>query len=288
MIAGNVIPKKEAVRKVFSRVATTTFALAALCVSGLLAAVPVWAQRAADLAGGQATGSITLTPSVIMLKGRAGQSSKQTLRMTNNSSMDLGYEMVAQDVVVRDGRRTFLPAGQLAESIAATAIFSKREVVVPAGKSAEVDVTLTVPPKTGIRAVAIIFHTRQLTGRRENVGIATSLGTLVTFTLSDVVAVEASEPVVTPQSPNQNLSVALWLTNSGQEPVIPNGVVAWLDAAGKLVARSAVEPRRLLPGERLEFRSELPTDLPAGRYRALVALQYGEKSLTASKDVTIP
>ncbi|HWQ03256.1 MAG TPA: hypothetical protein VNL38_02145, partial [Candidatus Nitrosotenuis sp.] len=225
---------------------------------------------------------------VIMLKGKAGQSTKQSLRMTNNSALDLGYQLEALDVIIRDGKRVFVPAGQLPDSIAATAVFSQKDVVVPAQKSVSVDITLTTPPDTSVRAIAAIFRTKQLTNRRDNVGIATSLGTLITFNLSDDASLTTTALEVIPQGPNQNLSVTQWLTNSGKEPVIPGGIVAWLDKDGKLIGKTTVEPRRLLPGERLEFRSEFPSELPAGRYRAVVALQYGEKSVTSTKEVTIP
>jgi hypothetical protein len=256
----------------------------------LSGAAALWAQsqKVAQPGDSKSNGSISLTPSVIMLKGKPGQSSRQTLRLTNNSSVNLGYELVALDVVVRDGKRAFVPAGQLAESIAATAVFSEKDVVVPAQKTVSVDVTLTAPANTTIRAVAAIFRTKQLTGRTANVGIATSLGTLITFNLSNEESLTPAAPDVIPQGSNQNLSISQWLTNSGKEPVIPGGVVAWLDKDGKLVGKTVVEPRRILPGERLEIRSEFPSELPTGRYRALVALQYGEKTLTSSKEFTVP
>jgi hypothetical protein len=261
------------------------FALAGL----LLTAVPPLHSQSSRLpAGDKGDGSLTLSPSVIMLQGKAGQSTRQTLRMTNSSAVDLGFEMMAQDIVTRDGQRVYIPAGQLPGSIAATAVFSQPLVEVPAKQTAAVEVTLTVPEGSAVRAVAVIFRTRQLTDRRQQVGIATSLGALITFNLSNDISLEASGFDIVPQSANQNLTVSQWLTNTGKEPVIPSGVVAWLDANGKLIGKSTVEPHRLLPGERLAFRTEFPMELRPGKYRTLVAMQYGEKSLTTSREIIVP
>jgi hypothetical protein len=75
-----------------------------------------------------------------------------------------------------------------------------------------------------------------------------------------------------------------WITNNGQEPFIVNGVVAILDARQRLVTRIGVQRTRFLPGERLELRTELPGQLPAGQYRAVLTLSYEGRILTRTAD----
>ncbi|MGH9571823.1 MAG: hypothetical protein ACRD4F_19440, partial [Candidatus Angelobacter sp.] len=74
--------------------------------------------------------SISLSPAVIMAKGNFGQTLTQALTFTNNFGEDLGFEMVAQDIVVKDGKRIFVPAGETPNGIAATAVFSPKAVLV--------------------------------------------------------------------------------------------------------------------------------------------------------------
>ena len=65
-----------------------------------------------------------------MLTGQPGQAYRQTLRLTNHTSRELAFRLEAQDVVVDEGRRLFVAAGERSGSIAATAVFSPKEVVI--------------------------------------------------------------------------------------------------------------------------------------------------------------
>src|ERR1051326_4849641 len=84
--------------------------------------------------------SISLSPAVIMAKGSFGQGLTQTLTLTNQTARDFAFEMVAEDVLVKDGKRVFVPAGETPNSIAATAVFNQKTVLVKPFSSASVDV----------------------------------------------------------------------------------------------------------------------------------------------------
>src|SRR5689334_10229191 len=73
-------------------------------------------------------GVISVSPSVIMLRGNLGQSTTQRVSVENSTGSPLQFRMEAQDVVVRDGRRVFVQAGEIPGSIAATAVFSQNMV----------------------------------------------------------------------------------------------------------------------------------------------------------------
>ena len=75
-------------------------------------------------AGAQA--SLSLSPAVIMAKGTYGQSLTQKLTINNQTPNIFHFEMMAEDIAVRDGKRVFLPAGDMENGIAATAIFLPR------------------------------------------------------------------------------------------------------------------------------------------------------------------
>jgi hypothetical protein len=223
-----------------------------------------------------------------MTRGLPGQSVTQTLSLTNYTPMTFSFEMIAQDVIVKDGKRAFAAAGELPQSVAATSVFSKPTVTIPPGQSASVDVTVTLTKGTDIRAIVAIFQgTDKLNGGKGSVGMTASLGCLITFTASSNFDVSSEEVAIHPQTETQPLRVTVNLANVGTEPVIPEGVVALLSDSGKLVGKAPFAGHRLLPGERLEFAAEYGAQLPSGRYRAAASFQFEDKTLSKTADFTI-
>lgn len=231
--------------------------------------------------------TLTLSPAVVPLGGHLGQSVRQTLKIDNASALPLEFELQAEDVVVRKGARAFVTAGQLAESIAATAVFSARRVAVPPHQARTVDVTLTLPRAASHRAVVVIFRglTRIARGSR---GTATvSLGTLFTFSLSDAIAVAASDVTVSPQTAASNLRFEQTFVNSGNEPVVLKGMTAIVDSSGVMVGKVPAGAHRLLPGERTAVRSEYAGELPRGRYRALATYEFEGRAVTRAAEFVV-
>jgi len=233
--------------------------------------------------------SISLSPAVVMGKGNFGQGLTQTLTLSNNTGADLAFELVAEDVTVKDGKRIYVPAGELPDSIAASAVFSQKKVLIKAHTSASADVRLTIPPKTDIRAVVAIFRgTDVLPTSSGAVGMTASLSTLITFNLSENIKLDSEPAHVTPASASANMSVSQMLANAGTEPVLPEGTAAVLNEKGSLVGKAAFAQQRLLPGERLQFVAEFPEQLPQGNYRALCSFQFEGKTQTSSVDFKVP
>lgn len=232
-------------------------------------------------------GQLSLTPAAVDLAGKAGQSTTQRLTLRNDTPVALSFDLVARDVVVRDGRRELVDAGEIPSSIAATAVFSVRSVVVPARGSRSVDVTLTIPPGARHRAVVALFRGTTLLGDPRAASTA-SLGTLLAFDLSGGRSLVAEALRVTPQSASANTTFEETVVNDGAEPVLSKGAAVVLDPAGTIVARAAFAPRRVLPGERVVLRSEHGGELPRGRYRALATVEWAGQSVTRSAELVIP
>lgn len=232
-------------------------------------------------------GSVTLAPAVAVLRGDAGQSTTQKLTFTNGTSVALSFEMIAMDVVVRDGKRTFVAAGATPGSIAATAVYTQQRVTVLPGKSVNVGVTVTIPPQPAVRAIVVMCKgTTKLA--RGPVGATASVGTLLTFALSgDVIAAEASPLIVEPPTASSNLVASQQVSSSGTEPMVATGMLAVLDAGGAMVGKQAIPPWRLLPGERTDMRVEYAGELPPGRYRAMVTFDLTDKTLTSSAEFSV-
>jgi len=231
-------------------------------------------------------GAITLTPAVITLRGTYGQTTTQHLTLTNGTSRDLTFEIFARDIAVRGGHRVFVAPGQIDGSIAATAIFSRNQMSLRSGESKSVDVTFTVPPATKCRAVLALFRTTQPI-RKGAMVMVPSVGTLLTFRLSDDVVAEGGDVSVRTQSAAANASFAETYINTGAEPVVAKGLVAILDSRGALVGKSAMPSHRLLPAERVEMKSEFPGELPPGRYRVVITVDLEGKTQTHDAEMVV-
>jgi hypothetical protein len=232
--------------------------------------------------------SIALSPAVVMLRGKPGQSATQTLTINNGMPTEMSFDVVAEDVVVRDGKRVFVPAGQVPSSIALGAVAAPASVVAPPGQSVSVNVTLTAPAgNTQQRAVIVFFKTKVPDAAKGSVTIGASLGALITFNLSDDIKVQSGPIATTPQTASANLGLSQELENTGAEPIVPKGVVAILDDHGKRVAKAAFDSHRLLPGERAVFAVTSPAVLIPGRYRALSSFEYEGKVLTNVGEFTV-
>jgi hypothetical protein len=235
-----------------------------------------------------APASIALSPAIIMVRCRPGQSTTQTLTIVNHTANEVSFHLATEDVVVREGKRSFSPAGQIANGIASRVVASPAAVVVKAGEEASAHVTITIPPETGQRAVVIFFRSAAAASGNGVIGLGASLGTLITFNVSSDYKVEVGSLEVSPQTPAANVILSEELRNSGSEPVMPKGVVAILNASGKRVAKASFIPQRLLPGERLIFAATDPAQLAPGHYRTLSSFEFEGMVLTSAGEFTIP
>jgi hypothetical protein len=231
--------------------------------------------------------SISLAPAVVELHVKPGQTVTQTITLTNGTTQAFGYTMSAQDVTVRGGKRVFVPAGELPGSIAASAVFSRRAGQVGPLSQASVQVLLTFPKRTKLRGVVVFFRNRDIVAPRGGVLLNASLGALITFVASDDFALEARPFVVHPATAAQNLRVTDLLTNTGSEPVVPQGVAAFVDASGALVAKVPFTPARLMPGERSIFSAEYAGRLKPGRYRVICTYSYAGRSQTLEESYLV-
>jgi hypothetical protein len=236
---------------------------------------------------GLAPASIALSPAIIMVRGKLGQSTTQTLTIVNHTTGEVRFNLTTEDVVVLDGKRSFSPAGRIANGIAANVVASPASVVVKAGEEASAQVTFTLPVETGQRAVVTFFRGVVATPNGE-IGLSASLGTLITFNVSTNYRVEAGPVEASLQTSEANMILSQELRNAGTEPVMPIGVIVVLNASGKRVAKAAFVSQRLLPGERLMLAATNPTQLAPGRYRTLSSFEFEGKVMTSAGEFTVP
>jgi hypothetical protein len=249
---------------------------------------PTVSGKDGKMADGPASPTLTLAPAVVMVKIPAGQSWTRTFQMSNFTPANFRFEIEVQDVVVKDGKRTYAPAGETEGGIAISAVASPREVQIAPQSIGAATVTLTLPAQTSQRGVVIYFRGKTGTpGEDGTVGIGASLGALVTFELSGDYGIMAGDFSVTSQTETSNLTVSHELVNSGREPVLPKGATAILDDAGRRVGKALFPQRRLMPGEKLTFTAENPSQLAPGHYRVISSFEYGGKVVTANGEFSV-
>jgi hypothetical protein len=246
------------------------------------------AQMPAADANAPPAASLVLSPAVVMVRGKPGQSTTQILTLVNNTAQEISFTMATEDVVVRAGKRSFVAAGKIANGIASGAVSTPASVVVKAGEEASVQVTYTLPAETAQRAVVTFFRGGVVSAVPGSVALAASLGTLVTFNLSTDYQVEAGPVQASPQTPAANTVLSEELHNRGAEPVVPRGVIVILNASGKRMAKASFATQRLLPGERLIVAATNPAQLPPGRYRTFSSFEFERKVVTSAGEFTIP
>lgn len=222
-----------------------------------------------------------------MVRCKPGQSTTQVLTVVNHTPNEIRFNVTTEDVVVREGKRSYSPVGQISNGIAAGSVVSPTTVLVKAGDEASVQVTLTTPAEADQRAVVALFRGVVFTGDGA-IGLGASLGTLITFNMSSNYKVETEPVQVSIQTIEANLILSEELRNSGSEPVTPKGVIVILDRSGKLVAKAAFNLQRLLPGERLAFSATNPARLAPGDYRTLSSFEFEGKVLTSAGQFTVP
>lgn len=125
--------------------------------------------------------SLAVTPTVIMARYEPGQSITQTLTVDNQTPNAMTFEMEAEDLVAHGEDLILVSAGDSADSVAATAVFSQRYVQVLPMDKTTVQVTLTCPASTTVRGVLARLRNMDEVPLGGTGTISTSLGTLFTL-----------------------------------------------------------------------------------------------------------
>jgi len=233
-------------------------------------------------------GRLALSPGAIDVKALPGVSNMQVMSMTNLTGTRLRFVLEAFDVVTRDGKRVFVPAGETEGGIAHSAVFDPPAIELNDGDTGKVTVTLTIPAEPKVRAVVAIFHTQTAFPGKGSMMVTGSLGMLITYNLSANIDIRAEALIVSPQTDNSNLIVSQLLENDGKEPAVPKGTLAILKSSGELIGRVAIQPHRMLPGEKFDCKVEYPHSLRSGKYRALISLKHEGGVQTSSIEFQVP
>src|SRR5260370_12070545 len=103
------------------------------------------------------TQSLSLSPAEVAARGSFGQSVAVTFTMTNATDATRSFEPGAQDIVVRGGRRVFIPPGAEPPGIAATAVFSRDPLTIDPPPARSLPPPFPLPPRPHIPALLATF-----------------------------------------------------------------------------------------------------------------------------------
>jgi hypothetical protein len=230
--------------------------------------------------------TLALSPSAVSIKGTAGQSATYSFRISNFTDFACSFTVELADVVVENGKRKFVPAGQSTNGMAELITTPVETLQVQPGQQTSIPVTFIIPSDTNIRAVAVFFNGKFI-DNPEAERIRLRLGSVVDFTLSDNIQVEVSSPAIKPQTTTTNTIITENLDNVGTEPVIANGIAAIVNEAGTLVGKASFNHERLLPGEHNSLKAQYSGTLAPGKYRVFCSVEYGGRTQTNNSEFAI-
>jgi hypothetical protein len=233
--------------------------------------------------------TLSISPAVIMLKGLPGHTTTQPFTISNMSEHEFSFEVELLDVVVREGKRVFTPAGETAHGLAGSASLSQKQITLAPRTEATIKATLVMPTDSPLRAVVVMFRGRQKVpaGTEEKLGSRAGLGSLVTFSVSNAFEMAGNPASVSAQTASRSAVISQVLKNTGTEPIMPTGIAAVLNQGGKMVGKAVFVSHRLLPDEQLEFAADYPTQLDPGKYYALCSFEYEGKTLITKTEFMV-
>lgn len=243
---------------------------------------------AAHLQSAAETGSISVSPAALSLKGAVGATASQTFEISNQTKSPYNVTIDVSDVFVQQGRRVFVPANRSSVTAAAMVILGEKQLTLAPGEHRKVPVTFVMPAESRSRAVAVFFHAVPLTVAEHQPQVRLNLGAVVDYALSNELQLDVRKLTVEPQTNTTNTAVSEELANIGPEPLIARGVIAIISRNGALVGKASFQPRRYLPGEDNDIRAEFPGALPSGAYRVLSTIEFGGQTLTRSTEMVVP
>lgn len=239
--------------------------------------------------------SLGVSPASVEAKVKRGSTYTQTYTLFNNTSERLRFNCFVIDYWYDESnkRLTGRP-GTLPRSASLWVQFSPSEIIVEPNSSATVKAIFTVPigaaggyytmPVFEAMPVTYGSTVQQPVANISTASIGVRFRGLVMLATEDgnEYVVEVMGGKVKPPSDSTPLEVDLDVRNRGTVHARVRGVLAILDASGKLAGRGRIEGNKFLPGQRNKIKVAWAGELQPGRYTAVVTLSYDRVSSEAA------
>lgn len=157
--------------------------------------------------------SLGVNPAVILAQYNPGQNISNDLVVSNSSGQLLNFAVTAEDMVIQQGRLVAVPAGQAPNGIAANVNFSNRVLSIPPWRTATLNVSMTIPFDTPVRAVLIVLNGTEKIPTASGITLQPSLGTLITFVDASTPGQKGTPPRVVQPGSLMNYPVSQWHAN---------------------------------------------------------------------------
>jgi hypothetical protein len=157
--------------------------------------------------------AISLTPTLSAITCEPGRSAKQTLTLLNDTPNELSFEVVVNDLVVRDGKAVFLPAGAALNGIAATAVFAEKYFNVKPQQTKRISIEFTVHPQTTSRGILVMLQgTDKLAFGKATV--TANLGAVITIDAPESAAAGLDGVGAGPSAGKDDFSLSQWAADA--------------------------------------------------------------------------
>jgi len=235
--------------------------------------------------------SMTVVPADHRIEVAAGGSETREITVTNNGTGSITVTSYSWDWWYQpDGSHQFAPPGTFDRSGATWVDIFPREMVVPAGQTSTLTVSVEMPQDTqgGYYAVAFI---EARAGAMESQGAAIRPGGRIAVPLlmqaegTETHAVRLVDTDITPPSATQPLKLAMRTLNVGDTHEFPEfmGAIRSTDDA-RFVGRFRGHPTRILPGQERSVGASWSGDLAPGSYEVVGSLIYSEGRTEAVRE----
>lgn len=245
----------------------------------LLIAAPVF---------GQEKLSTTVIPPRLELEALPGATLQESLRVRNESDADQAFKVTAKDFIVTNNQGTPLPVDEAVSgrwSLASWITVSPKQILVPAGQTAAVDLIIAVPPD-GLAGghYAMVVYEPVAEGRPEGTGAAVSpqVGSLIYLkVIGDVTEAANLKEFKVDQffkhyGPTQ---ITAEIENLGDIHLRPTGKLTVTNWLKDEVFSKELEEKNIFPFASRTYDWEVPGKWRLGRYAARLTAAAGDTAI---------
>jgi len=238
---------------------------------------------------------IAISPSVIRLTGKPGQSQRSTVRVMNNGESPTRVMTEVNDVgniVDPQGKlsRQFFPPGTLPFSCAKWTLLQEGEFTLDPHTTKEVPLLVSPPAdSTGGSVCVVFFRGIPLAERTASdqpqeakavIQIQPRLGAMIFYEIEGTVKRTGSLLSLAHQPPNakEPLRILYVFKNTGNADILITGTFYILDPNKALAAKGELKPVRTFPGDEGAGETEWAGTLAPGHYKMVITFELGPGS----------
>ena len=265
-----------------------TTVISGVLLSSLVYAIPYTLSPTQTFAQSIEKRTFTISPpSVAVDNLNPGDEREGILKIVNDSTESLTFNLSLQDYIVEDANGTprFLTNGELNNQFSAASWIgvSPTRITVKPGTRQEISYFLKIPKNArpgGHYAAVTYTPDNGDSVKGSGAAVTTVVGTLFYITINgpikeQAVISELSAPGLSEYSPVHIRSV---IKNNGDEHIKPYGTITIKNVFGKTVSTQVLQPNNIFPLASRNYENILSKSWLFGRYTAVLDAKYGRSN----------